>query len=421
MTDTTADFETATDTLKGAYEGEGMPLFWLALKTGLLTLITLGIYRFWAKARIRRYLWSATAPGGNPFEYTGTGLEKFLGFLFAVVILAVYLGLFQILLFFVGLSVFSGGDSEEDIIRQIAATYLTAFATLPLLYYAQYRGRRYLLSRTRWRGVRFGAEKGAWGYVWRALGYTLLSIMSLGILIPLQTFKLEKYMYDRTWYGDARFHQEGRWTMLYAAAKHIFIAMGLLLLGGVLGVVGADMPPGPMGFSPIAGAGIFLGILGYVWLIVGTVAYSVNSFRLLANNKVLGDNIRFAATPKTGVVIGTYLLGSMAVGLAVTILFIPIAIVGAGVGALLGAMAGTMDEEMMIIGITVLVSLGYIAAIVLAGALATVFITQPILRHYVEEMTVENASALDRVRQREGDDIVDAEGFADALDVGAGF
>ena len=51
-----------------SYAGRGMPLFFLALKTGFLTVLTLGIYRFWARTRIRRYFWSAIRPGGVPLE-----------------------------------------------------------------------------------------------------------------------------------------------------------------------------------------------------------------------------------------------------------------------------------------------------------------------------------------------------------------
>jgi uncharacterized membrane protein YjgN (DUF898 family) len=75
---------------------EKSKLFWLAFWTGLLTVLTLGIYRFWARTRLRRYIWSAIDAGGDSFEYTGTGLEKFLGFLIALVVLAVYLGLLQV-------------------------------------------------------------------------------------------------------------------------------------------------------------------------------------------------------------------------------------------------------------------------------------------------------------------------------------
>lgn len=61
------------------------------LKTSLLTLVTLGIYRFWAKTRVRKYFWSSVVGEGDGFEYTGTGIEKILVFLVAVVVLAIYL------------------------------------------------------------------------------------------------------------------------------------------------------------------------------------------------------------------------------------------------------------------------------------------------------------------------------------------
>ncbi len=98
--------ETNTDTLNGRYTDATGAFFWLNFRIGLLTLITLGLYRFWARTRVWRYMWSATSPGGDPFEYTGTGLEKLLGFLVAMVILAVVLGIMQLLLFYAGMSFF---------------------------------------------------------------------------------------------------------------------------------------------------------------------------------------------------------------------------------------------------------------------------------------------------------------------------
>jgi hypothetical protein len=64
------------------FVGSRWALFWLALKTGFLTVITLGIYRFWMKTRLRRWYWSAIRPGGHPMEYVGDPIEKLLGFQF---------------------------------------------------------------------------------------------------------------------------------------------------------------------------------------------------------------------------------------------------------------------------------------------------------------------------------------------------
>ena len=89
-------------------------------------------------------------PTTNSFEYTGTGLEKFLGFLIALVVLAVYLGLLQVVLSFIGFSLWGAITSEPrgpmDVVTQLGATYVTGLAVLPLIFFAQYRARRYMLS-----------------------------------------------------------------------------------------------------------------------------------------------------------------------------------------------------------------------------------------------------------------------------------
>ncbi len=53
----------------------------------VLNLVTLGFYRFWAKTRVRRYLWSRISLYGDRLEYTGLGKELFIGFLIAMAIL----------------------------------------------------------------------------------------------------------------------------------------------------------------------------------------------------------------------------------------------------------------------------------------------------------------------------------------------
>ena len=159
-----------SEQLIGHYFGARRALFALALRTSFLTLITLGIYRFWGKTRIRKYIWSATSDGQDSFEYTGTGLEKFLGFLAAIVVLAIYLGIVQLGLSYLGLSLIGEATTAAGEIAQVAAFYIALFAVAPLMLFARYRARRYKAARTRWRGIRFGMENGAWGFVLRAIG-----------------------------------------------------------------------------------------------------------------------------------------------------------------------------------------------------------------------------------------------------------
>lgn len=390
------------------YTGEKGPLFSLTLKTGLLTVITLGIYRFWQKTRIRKYIWSSVNAGGDTFEYTGTGIEKFLGFLVAVVFLAIYVGIIQMALFYAGLNVMVDPETAtmEQMIAQTAAIYITFFAVLPFILYAMYRARRYKMARTRWRGIRFGMEKGAWGYVWRALGYGFLAMITLGILTPLQTFNLEKYQADRSYYGTARFTQEGKWTELFPAMKHLLIGVAIMVVSALL-LVGAAMGD-TVPMAVFGGIGVFV---AYIWIILGSIHYGVQSFGYLTRNKVLGDDIRFAAIPRTGFVIKTYILGGLLVGMLASVAF-------GIVGVFATAFLPMLENGTGIAVFGIIVAVGYVMAMVVTQACTMILITQPILAHYIENVQIQNPEALNRIAQREAETGVDAEGFADALDVG---
>ena len=407
--------QTYPQTLPVDYRGTFRELFGLALWTGFLTVVTLGIYRFWATTRIRRYVWSAIAPGGDPLEYTGTGLERFLGFLVAVVILAAYLSVINLVLFAAGVVALPGEGGPLQL--QLALT-ASALAALPLFGFALYRARRYKASRTRWRGIRCAMEPGAAGYAWRWLALTALSALSLGLLLPLQTFVLEKYMADRSWFGDARLHQGGHWTMLYRPMVHLLIGGGLLLASGLLVLVGAEPPA------------VFLLVLGTPWFLIGLLHYRVQSFRVLAEHKTLGDAIRFRADPSTGHVLATIVLGwlgaagivflwGIGLGLIMAAVGLATGLAGFGPGGTGAADAGPFDT----IGVPFLVAvfLGYAVLILVLAAFQTAFVAQRITAHVASATVARGTSELGRIGQRKGDDNVDADGFAAALDIGGGF
>ena len=390
--------------IEGRYFGKGGPLFRLYFLTSLLTLVTLGIYRFWARTRIRKYIWSATTGDGDSFEYTGTGLEKFLGFLVAIVILAIYLGIVQMGLFYFGLNLFVDPQNQGQELAQIGAIYITLLAVLPLMLFAQYRARRYKMARSRWRGIRFGMENGAWGYAGRALGFYVLNAMTLGLLNPLTTFSLEKYMADRSWFGDAQFEQMGRWQDLYAGMKHVFIGIAIVIGGGILLGVAAVVLG--IGGAVIGGIAMFV---GYIWFLIGLVYYRVYAFNYLTRHKVLDGAVTFEAQLATGTILKIVIVGSIVITLLMGVVF----------GAVGGVLA-TLTDAVLDGNPILLVGLGalYVLAFLIAGALGLVMITQPVIEHAVNNLTVHNAEHLNTIQQRAADDGADAEGFADALDVG---
>ena len=396
-----------SEQLIGRYHGDKKTLFWLVMKTSFLTLITLGIYRFWAKTRIRKYLWSGTAAGQDSFEYTGTGLEKFLGFLVAIVVLAIYLGIVQMILLFFGLSLMADATTTAGKIAQIASIYISFFAVIPLILFAKYRARRYKMARTRWRGIRFGMDSAACGFVWRSIAHSFLTIITLGLMVPRQTFYLEKYMADCTWFGDAQFVQNGRWQSLYPGLKHI--GLGILILIGA-SVVAATLEAFRLAF--------LLGIVGYIWLIFGSVYYRIFALNYLTENKLLNGQIGFYSDAQTGKVVGSAIKGTLLIALVAAV----IGLVFAGVGAvLLNSVNFQNSSDLMGVVGGVLGIIGFVAYIgflLLLSALSFIWIIQPIIAHVVDNIVLSGAEHLDAIQQRSADAGADADGFADALDIG---
>ena len=180
-----------------AFSGERAEFRRLVTRGALLEFITVGFYRFWLATDIRRHLWSHTSVDGDAFEYTGRGKELLIGFLFALaIIVPIYLAYFLV-----------GLEAER----------FKAFASFPLVaffyvfgQFAIYRARRYRLTRTVWRGVRFWMTGSGWAYAARAALWTLLMPLTLGLILPWREAALERYKMRHSHYGDLRGRFEGR-------------------------------------------------------------------------------------------------------------------------------------------------------------------------------------------------------------------
>src|SRR5215813_10195862 len=118
-------------------------VFWrLLIRGAALLFITLGIYRFWLATDVRRFLWSNTEIAGDGLEYIGTARELLLGFLIAIALLVPINAVFFL------------GAFAKGIFGELAS--VAALAVLALLgQFAVYRARRYRLTRTLYRGIRF--------------------------------------------------------------------------------------------------------------------------------------------------------------------------------------------------------------------------------------------------------------------------
>ncbi|MEM9044448.1 MAG: DUF898 family protein [Pseudomonadota bacterium] len=408
------------------YSSDGVDLFWKTLRMAIYTILTAGLYRFWMTTSLRRHYWSGIKIQGDPLEYTGRGIEKMLGFLLALVILAIYLGLMNILLTYVGLAV-----AGDDPVLQNAALSISILATLPLIFFAQYRGMRYLLSRTKWRGIRFGLGPGSWGYTRRAILLSILTAITGGLAYPYQHFKLVKFMTDRSWFGDQKFSQEGKWWELFASWIWIYIAAGFigLALWG-LSIAGTS---DSLGMDIVIGIAIYF--IALIVLYFTILRYRYAAFKVLWSNRKLGGEIIFDCDLDVKNVVNVYISGTIFIGFAASVM------IGMATGVItwIGLNAadvnfeelageagdfGALLEQIFAIGPTLLaVVVSYLLVFALIAAMTQFFLTHRILLRKVKSIEISNPRALSMSRQRAHDEANEAGGFADALgvDVGAGF
>ena len=189
----------------------------MVTKGAMLELVTFGFYRFWLVTDIRRHLWANTAIDGDAAEYTGRAKELLVGFLFALAILVpIYLAYFLI-----------GIEFER----------WQGFASTPLFIgfyafgqFAIFRARRYRLTRTVWRGVRFWMDGSGWAYSFRAMAWGLLALLTLGLALPWRAAALERYKMQHTHYGDLRGDFEGDGWTFFKRAWWLWLLSPIALL-----------------------------------------------------------------------------------------------------------------------------------------------------------------------------------------------
>ena len=266
----------------------------IALTNFLLTLVTLGFYRFWAKARERRYLWSRTHFIDDSFEWTGTGKEMFVGFL---IVMAAFIPAVLVV----------STVAQALILRgQLAAGGLLTIVIYAALFYlinvALFRALRYRLSRTWWHGIRGGSNDPGWRYGLSAMGRTLLGAAPLGLLIPWTMTSLWNARWNAMSFGphafraDARFERlMGRWLLAYLGP----ILAGLIAAVFVASAVSSSSQGSPLAaaYTLMVAGVVAVAIFYVVFLFLGLCYYAL-FFRTVAGSTSVAG-LEFAFTART--------------------------------------------------------------------------------------------------------------------------
>ena len=359
-----------------AFSGSRGEFFDLVKRGAALEFVTLGFYRFWLLTDIRRHLWSNTLVDGDAAEYTGRGKELLIGFLVALAILVpIYLGYFLI-----------GLEAER----------YQAFASIPLIaffylfgQFAIYRARRYRMTRTVWRGVRFWMTGSGWIYALQASLWGLAMILTLGLILPWRAAALERYKMRHSHFGDLQGSFEGRGWEFFKRGWWLWLLTPIALY-----------------ISPIA---------PFVY-----AGYKAIEWRWWLSGIRFGEVRLESSLPKSAL-IGLYwkVIGWMALLGLVFAIFLGLCVV------LVASMSGEgvteffkTPELMRSIPLLVLFGLGYLVMALAMNVVMRIYLTRDLWVTVLGSVNIIGIEAAANVAAR--GDLANAlgEGFADGLDVG---
>jgi len=199
-----------------AFHGSAWTLLGIHVVNVCFTLLTLGVFYFWGKARVRAYLYGQSEFEGDRFAYHGTGRELLVGFLKGLLVFGL-----PVVLLSVAPQVLRIPEAMTGALQTLL--WVVGVILVPV---AMVGARRYRLSRTSWRGIRFSFRGSAREFVGIFVLGSLLTSLTLGVYYPVFVTKRQAFMISHAYFGSRQFDFDGRGGALVGP----FLVMALLFL-----------------------------------------------------------------------------------------------------------------------------------------------------------------------------------------------
>lgn len=370
-----------------------------------LTIVTLGIYRFWATTREREYLWSQTEFIDECLEWTGKGIELFIGFILVLIVVLIPFFIIQ----FVNQALLLQG--------QVAAAGLLTFSMLLIIMYltglARYRALRYRMARTYWRGIRGGSDDQGFSYGWSYIWKTVISYLALGLLVPWAMVSLWNERWGKMSFGPYQFVATGRAGDCFKRYLLFYLSPFLFFVAGVVGAFSFQ-------FSGITAnpfvTGLLVVFIFYFGLGLIALVYYAKFFRVVIDGLSL-QNLDFSFQARTKDWFMLYLGDALLWIGAALVTILPIAVIAGSVGAFDGfANMTDLAQNPQLVTVMTFVIIG---AIIIPFTFVGPFIRYRHWKFYVTYMHAYGEVNLDELTQSETARSKHGEGLLDAFDVGA--
>lgn len=214
--------------------GRGQTLFGIFIVNTFYTLLTLGIYSFWGRVRIRQFLSSQTSLTKIRFSYHGTGLELLKGSLKALVVFGIPYG-------FLSFVPIIWEQVPSWIPNVLAAIMVLCFIPIAVV-----GSHRYRLSRTAFGAVRFSFRGHVQAYMKIWFTGTLLTFLTAGVYYPFFENARREFLVSHTYLGNRPFMYIGTGMgLLGIYGKAVGLMVGVLLATALVfvGFSGISLTP----------------------------------------------------------------------------------------------------------------------------------------------------------------------------------
>jgi uncharacterized membrane protein YjgN (DUF898 family) len=299
---------------KAVFHGAGGTLFGIHLVNTLVTLLTLGLYYYWAKVRVRMFLFSQTEFAGDRFSYHGNARELLNGAMKASLVFGVPYYLLSNAGFFL----------ETDMAIQVALQVAGWLLLLLFIPVAIVSSRRYRLSRTAWRGIRFSFQGKTLDFLKLWLSGYFLTGVTLGLYYPYFSTRKQTFLTAHSYFGSEPFKFAGDGAVLFRPFLRVYLLAVTIAIIAVLGLYPfIELPSqgivhpetiGPLMIGAITG--LIIGALAFrfLWL-----PYSVIEQRYFWEQTSIGSarfQVPITTWPYFKLKLGNLLLVACTLGLA---------------------------------------------------------------------------------------------------------
>ena len=180
------------------FHGQGGTLLGITIVNMCLTLLTLGVYSFWGKVRVRKYLLSQSEVEHDRFAYHGTGQELLAGAVKAGAVFGLPMMALQL-----------AANLTRDPILTIVASIMAPLLIMIVVPVAMVGARRYRLSRTSWRAIRFSFDGTVKEYFKIFVTGSVLTPLTLGLYYPFFHARSQAFMVSHSRFGQRAFGFDG--------------------------------------------------------------------------------------------------------------------------------------------------------------------------------------------------------------------